>query len=177
MSMDRLRWESPEVLYCEDEVPRLDADDVEALRGHATRGRRGRARICAHRNRGDALHEMFIAMDAGGYVRPHRHLGRAESFHVVSGAATIILFEDDGTARARLRLGDLASGRTFYFRLDRPVFHSLVVEAAPFVFHETTTGPFNPATSQGAPWAPEDHEVAAGRQFLAAALQQLEEKA
>ena len=177
MSMVRARWVSPEVLYCEDEIPRFDAADVEALRGHTAQSPRGRARICSHRGPSEALHEMFIAMDAGGYVRPHRHLGRAESFHVVSGAATIILFEDDGTACARFPLGDLASGRPFYFRLDRPVFHSLVVEAAPFVFHETTTGPFDPATSQGAPWAPEDREVVAGRQFLAAALQQLEEMA
>jgi cupin fold WbuC family metalloprotein len=176
MSMVRTRWESPEVLYCEDEVPRLDAGDVEALRGHAARSPRGRARICSHRGPGDSLHEMFIAMDAGGYVRPHRHLERAESFHVLSGTATILLFDDAGTPRARLPLGDLASGRSFYFRLDRPVFHSLIVEEAPFVFHEITTGPFDPATSQGAPWAPEGCEVVAGREFLAAALRKLEEK-
>jgi cupin fold WbuC family metalloprotein len=119
---------------------------------------------------------MLIAMQAGSYVRPHRHLGRSESYHVISGAATVLLFADDGTPLERLPLGDLASGRSFFFRLDRPVFHSLVVETGPFVFHETTTGPFDPTTSQGAPWAPEERAADAGRALLAAALRRLEER-
>jgi cupin fold WbuC family metalloprotein len=177
MTMKRTRWESPEVAYCEDEVPCLDAADVAALGIKAGDSTRRRARICAHRSRDDGLHEMIIALDRGGYVRPHRHLGRTESFHVISGAATLLLFEEDGTPRARLPVGDVASGRGFFVRLDQPVFHALVVESEQLVFHEVTTGPFDPASSEPAPWAPGEGDAGAGRRFLESALQRLGEGA
>lgn len=172
MSPSLLRQVSPEVLYCSEALPRLDAADVSALCRQAAHGPRGRARICTHGDPSALLHEMFISMDGGGYVRPHRHLGRAESFHVLSGRATIVLFDEQGAPLERFDVGDLASGRSFYYRLDTPTFHSLVVDVGPFVFHEVTTGPFDPASSQQAPWAPEDAE--AGRRFLQAALARLE---
>jgi cupin fold WbuC family metalloprotein len=173
MTMRRVRQASPGVLYCEDAVPTLDANDLAGLPGLAAQSPRGRARICTHRAPGDALHEMFIAVPPGGYVRPHRHLTRAESFHVLSGRATILLFEEDGRPRAAFEVGDLASGRPFYYRLDAPVFHALLVEEGPFLFHETTTGPFDPATTQAAPWAPEESDPGAGCDFLQAALRRI----
>lgn len=174
--MKKVRRESAEVLYCEDELVLVDAGDLAELERLARSAPRGRARICAHRSPSDPLHEMVIAVDRKSYIRPHRHLARTESFHVIAGAATVLLFGDDGSPRARLPLGDPGSGRAFYFRLDRPLFHALLVESAAFLFHEIALGPFDPAGSQPAPWSPEDRDPEAGRAFLADALRRLEER-
>ena len=48
------------------------------------------------------------------------------------------------------------------------MFHALIVETDHLVFHETTTGPFDPRTTEQAPWAPPADDAVAGLAFLRA---------
>ena len=59
---------------------------------------------------GDRLHEMLIVHQRGAYVRPHKHPGKMESTHVVKGLVDVVLFDDDGSVRRTIRMGDYASG-------------------------------------------------------------------
>ena len=161
------------MLYSEEEIVLLDGADIEALRPSASQSQRRRARVCAHRGASDPLHEMVIVLCRDSYVRPHRHLARPESFHVIAGAATVLLFDDRGAPTASIELGDYHSGRTFYFRIDRPTFHSVVVESDALVFHETTAGPFDPHGTEAASWAPAEVAAAAGLAFLRKALHRM----
>jgi cupin fold WbuC family metalloprotein len=145
---------SDEVLYPADLSPRLGRAEIEALAALGARNARRIARFCAHPDEAAALHEMFIVHRAGAYIPPHRHPGRPESGHVIVGAARLVFFDDGGAVEEVLPLGDYASGRTFYVRIEAPRWHTLLIDSEIFAFHEVTLGPFRPENSEFAPWAP-----------------------
>lgn len=147
-----------EVFYATGEIVRLDARAVDFVRAQATRNARGRARICTHRNADEPLHEMLIAVASSSYIRPHRHHGKSESFHLVDGEADVVVLNDDGEIEDVVELGPAGN---FYYRLDAPRYHTLVLHSPVLVIHEITNGPFTPGASDSAPFAPAEGESGA----------------
>jgi len=160
----RTRRESDEVLYPDEAVVVVGPADIEELKVAAKGNARCRIRLCSHRNVGDRVHEMLIVHERDTYVRPHKHLGKSESFHVIEGLCRVVLLDDVGQVVRIVALGDHASGRAFYYRISDPYFHTLVIESDALVFHETTAGPFDPAETVFACWAPQDGKEA--RRYL-----------
>ena len=155
-----------EVIVAEGDIARATREDVEDLRRRADSAPLRRARLCAHRDLADPVHEMLIVLARNTYVRPHRHLGKTESFHVVEGQAEVVVFDAEGAITDVIQLGDYASGQAFYYRLNAPFFHTVLVRSEVVVVHETTNGPFNPEETVFAPWAPEPSDAAACRRYL-----------
>lgn len=145
-----------EVLYSKDIVTKLNKADILNFKNQSSINLRKRIRLCAHTEQLDLLHEMFIVHERGAYVRPHRHHGKSESTHIVEGNVDVVLFSDDGRIEQVISMGDYKSGKTFYYRIAKPIYHTLIVRSEVLVFHETTNGPFNRSTSNFAPWAPVD---------------------
>lgn len=154
---------------------RFGPEEVRFLEEVVASTGKGRARICAHRTPEDPLHEMLILISAGSYVRPHRHLGKSESHHVVRGEADVVFFDDEGRLTSVERVGSPGSGRAFYYRISEPVFHSLIVRGDAYVVHETTNGPFVPGDADVAPWAPDEGDADAAADYLLALEASLEE--
>lgn len=140
-----------EVYVAADEIVRLDRQAVEFIRDCALRNPRGRARICAHKDSGNSLHEMLIGIAPGSYVRPHRHHGKVESFHLVEGSADIVILSEQGVVEDVIELGPQSN---FYYRLDSPRYHTLLVQSPVLVIHETTNGPFDATQTDWAAFAP-----------------------
>jgi cupin fold WbuC family metalloprotein len=141
---------------------------VSELRPRAERAPLRRARLCAHGSVEDPLHEMLIVVDQDSYIRPHRHPGKTESMHVIEGVADLVIFDDDGTIADVVPIGDYASDRVFYYRMNAPLFHSLRVRSDKLTVHETTNGPFNPSETEFAPWAAEPEDTEACRRYVEA---------
>lgn len=161
-----LRRINDEVYYATSGVVRFGSDEIGFVKHRAAASPRRRARICAHLDEADSLHEMLIALAAGGYVRPHRHTRRAESFHVVEGAADVVLFDDAGGVEQVIRMGT-AVGDARIYRLNAPRFHTVLVRSECFVVHEVTRGPFDPADTAFAAWAPAEGDGGGIASFLA----------
>ena len=102
----KLRRINDEVFVASGPIVRLGSEDVDFLKRQAGLNARGRARICAHGDNEDAIHEMVIAISSSSYIRPHRHIGKSESFHIVDGSVDVVMFDNDGgiTDRIVLRL-------------------------------------------------------------------------
>jgi len=149
--------ESDEVLYPKEEVVNVQAADLAELKRLALLNPRQRIRLCAHRSPSDRLHEMFIVHTCDCYVRPHKHMGKAESMAILEGEVDVVLFHDDGTVRQVFRMGDLSSGKLFYYRLSEPIYHTLLIRTQFLVFHEITEGPFLHEKTVFPDWAPEDN--------------------
>ncbi len=164
--MTRMKRINDEVFVAEDQIVQVDGPQLETLKAQAARNPRQRARICAHKDVQDKLHEMLIVLARGAYVRPHKHLHKPESFHVIEGTATVIFFDEAGKVEEIIRIGDFDSGSPFYFRNDDPRFHTQIVTSDFLVFHETTNGPFNRADTVFAPWSPEESDVVAVKAFM-----------
>src|SRR5262249_50828184 len=142
-----------EVYNATEAIIRLDRRAVEFICECALQSPRGRARICAHRNLSESLHEMLIAITAASYVRPHRHHGKNESFHLVEGEAEVVTLSDQGSVEDVIGLGPDAN---FYYRLDAPRYHTVLPGSPVLVIHETTNGPFDPTQTDWAAFAPDE---------------------
>lgn len=152
--MIKIRKESDEVLYPDEDLVLLQIDGIQELKRRAVLNPRHRVRLCAHRFPRDSLHEMFIVHMRDCYVRPHKHLGKVESMAVLEGEVDMVLFNDDGSIRRIISMGTHGSGKVFYHRLVDPVYHMLIVRSEFLVFHEITEGPFLRESTAFPDWAP-----------------------
>ena len=155
--MINVRVESKEVLYPQDEVVLIDTVDLEEMKRLAMINPRQRIRLCTHRSPTDHLHEMFIIHSKECYVRPHKHIGKAESMAILEGEVDVVLFHDDGSIKEVVKMGDIASGKKFYYRISDPVIHMLLIRSEFLVFHEATEGPFLREKTVFPKWAPEEN--------------------
>lgn len=149
-----IRKINDEVFVADDAIVRLGADHVTFLKQQAATSVRRRARICAHRHSGDALHEMLIALHADSYVHPHKHVNKTESFHVIEGRIDVVVLDDSGAVIEVIELGDVSSGRPFFYRLADSLFHTLLIRSDFLIMHEVTNGPFTAGDAILAPFAP-----------------------
>lgn len=158
---------SEEVLHAEEDIVKVARHAIAFLKDKAAQNRRKRVRLCAHRDLEDALHEMLIVHTKDTYVRPHKHLHRCESFHVIEGVGDVVVFDEVGNIVKVVPLGDYGSERAFYYRLSQPYFHTLLIRSDVLVFHETTTGPFRRSDTVFAPWAPPEEDEDGRRAYMA----------
>lgn len=155
-----------EVLVATDKIITLRPEYIEFMKKGAARTRRKRIRLCTHKNVNTILQEMFIVHTKDTYVRPHKHLHKVESIFVVEGRADIMVFDNKGRIDRLIRMGAYESGRTFYYRIDHPVYHSMIIKSEYFIFHEVTNGPFNKSETIDAPWAPEEKDILSVKNYL-----------
>jgi cupin fold WbuC family metalloprotein len=149
---------SDEVFQATGGVVQVRAVDVAEVVRMGTTTARKRSRLCAHPGPDDRLHEMLICLDRATYIRPHRHGGKPESFHVIDGELDVVVFHDNGSVREVVRMGPYHSGKAFYYRVMEPSYHTVLVRTPYALFHETTTGPFARGDTDYAPWSPAEGE-------------------
>ena len=168
-----LRKVSDEVFVAMDPIVKWGDEEIDFVKRTARASPRKRARICAHRSNEDALHEMIIAITSSSYIHPHRHLEKAESFHIVEGEVDVAVFDEAGDVVDVIALGGPGSGRRFYYRLSHSAFHTLIIRSDILVVHEVTNGPFSPERTLLAPFAPAEKDQDAARAYMQRVAQQV----
>jgi cupin fold WbuC family metalloprotein len=153
------------VFFNDSSIIEVNSDWYEKLKRHAFEADQKRARLCLHHSPDDPLHEMIIVFHRDAVVRPHRHLTKTESFHIIFGELDIVLFDECGNMTRVVQMGDLASGKTNVYRLTGGMWHSVIVHTEYAAIHEVTNGPFRLEENDFAPWAPAEPEAL--RAFLA----------
>lgn len=150
---------SPEVFLAEGPIAAVGKVEIDTLKAAVKASPKRRARINAHPDGDDTLHEMIIAIDASSYIRPHKHPAKSEAFHIVEGEVDIVVFRDDGEIDRVVELGPPGGGRPFYYRMSDAFFHTLIIRSDLLIVHEITNGPFRPSGTIFAEFAPEDRET------------------
>lgn len=129
---------------------------------------RGRVRINMHGDGSDSLHQMIITMSPKSYIRPHKHPGKIESFHIIDGALDVVVFDNEGEiVRIVPMSSDPARGDAICYRMSEPLYHTLIIRSATLTIHEITNGPFVPGGSIFAPFSPEEGDAEAVSAYLA----------
>jgi cupin fold WbuC family metalloprotein len=158
---------SEEILYpIKADVVSISKKEVKQLIKESESTLRKRMRFCNHQSPSDGLHEMLIVHEKGTYVRPHKHLGRSESFHIIQGRTDVIVYEDNGKIREVVQMGDFNSEYNFYYRLNESLFHTMIIYSDHLVFQETTSGPFDPGKTEFAPWSPLPENLDSVEEFM-----------
>jgi cupin fold WbuC family metalloprotein len=161
-----LQKKSDEVFVALDPIVQWGDEEIAFVKRTALASPRKRARICAHKSNDDALHEMIIAIAASSYIHPHRHIDKAESFHIVEGEVDVAIFDEAGSVVDVIKLGGPGSGRRFYYRLSHSAFHTLLIRSESLVVHEVTNGPFARDRTVLAPFAPPEDQQQAARDYM-----------
>ena len=133
----------------------IQYNDIKLLKTKALESPLKRARICLHFNNTDTIQEMLIAFCKNSYIRPHRHIDKTESFHIIEGKGVVFFFDDDGNV---IKYIYIDNSNTFIYKLSEPLWHTVIPITEFLVIHEVTTGPFIKDESTYAVWAPKDDE-------------------
>ena len=144
----------------------LDSSILKELCSLAEGTTRGRIRLCAHTENDEQVHEMFIVHPQDAYIQPHKHLGKSESLLILSGETDYFIFDDDGAILRKIVMGDYQSEKCFFFRLQEPLFHSMIIRSKTLVFLEITKGPFDREDTVYAEWAPSFDDCEAVTKFF-----------
>ncbi len=144
-----------EVYYSQEEIPLIDKEMIVNLLDLAHQNENRKVRLCLHKKTTDNSHEMVIVHLKDCYVRPHKHIHKTESIHVLAGEAQILFFSEEGLVTQQFEMGDITSGKPFFYRLDASIYHSLIVTSDYLVFKETTEGPFILENTIFPDWAPQ----------------------
>ena len=164
--MKNIREENEEVLYTTADIATVGDVDIAALKERAAGNTRQRCRLCTHPEASADLHGMLIVHGRDAYVRPHRHMGKAETLHVIEGSAELIVFDETGAVSCAEPLTPAGTAGNFYYRMPAGVFHSLLITSDWLVFYESTIGPFDRTKTENAPWSPEDGDVDAVKDYM-----------
>src|SRR5580698_9812769 len=156
----KLKRLSADVYLAEGPIAAIGHGEIDFLKSAAAANPRGRVRINAHADGEDLLHEMFIAIRPDSYIRPHKHPGKSEAFHLVHGSVDIVIFNDEGDIHDIVRLAAGEQDRAFCYRMSEPMFHTLVIRSDLLVVHEITNGPFRPGETVFADFSPPEEDAA-----------------
>ena len=160
------REEGEGIYYVEDDIVKFGPEEINFLKEQVRFCSKKRNRICAHSTADDQLHEMLICVMAGSYIAPAKHISRAESLHVVEGAADIVFFDEYGNVDEVTELTQPTLSGKFYYRMNTEIYHMLIVRSEFFIFHEVTLGPFDRLTTVKPDWAPEENNQKEASVFL-----------
>ncbi len=143
----------PGVWITDDRMVLADKELLDFLKAQVPSSPFNRVRLCAHKDPNDSIHEMIIVLGKDTYVRPHRHVNKTESFHVIEGAADAVFFDDNGDIADVVFLGAANTDGTFFYRLTESRYHTQIIRSPFLVVHEVTSGPFNRCDTEFPIWS------------------------
>ena len=136
----------------------IDYENINFLKQKAKESFLKRARYCLHNSHSDLIHEMIIVFCKNSYIRPHKHLNKTESFHLIEGSMLIFFFDDLGNIDNKILLDVSKKSKPFFYRLVTSKWHCVVPLSEFVVIHETTNGPYNEHDNIYPTWAPYNEE-------------------
>ena len=150
----------------DQDIITIETGDLKKLKESAQESELLRSRYCLHHDNEAQVHEMIIAFCIDTYVRPHRHINKTESFHVIEGELNIVFFDDNGNITRVLNMKPIGSDGPFVYRLANEQWHMVIPLIDETIIHEVTCGPFIKDESVFAPWSPEQDDKEGVAQFL-----------
>ena len=152
--------------FVTENIAQVGPEQIEMLKKAAVDDPLKRSRLCLHKDHNDQVQEMIITLRAGSYVRPHRHSGKSESFHIIDGKMAVVIFDDSGGIRKVIWMGKGEGNDIFLYRINDSFWHSVVPLSDVVVFHETASGPFVEGEGEFADWSPDYSDVNGTTEFV-----------
>ena len=143
--------------FCKERPVRIDAATVAELKAVAAVRGGANVRICLHEGPEAEHHDMIILEHQGKYYRPHKHIEKGETFHIIEGEMGIFAFDEGGavTDCCTLGPGDV-------YRIAVGMYHTLLPRTEQVIYHENKPGPFlGDGDSIYPDWAPDGSDTAA----------------
>lgn len=124
--------------YCKKDLSCIDKDIIDELKQVAFMDG-GNARISLHATPEADLHNMIIFQHHKAYTRPHKHVSKSETYHIVEGEVALFVFDDEGTVIERF---DMSLQKKIICRIEKNYYHTLIPLSNFVIFLESRPGPF-----------------------------------
>lgn len=144
---------------------------LDQLSLEAAESQRLRKNFNMHDDYADPCQRLFIALEPGTYIRPHRHVDppKAECFISVRGRMMLLVFDDNGDVEQSVSFG--AGCDTVAIELPAGLWHTLIALETGSIFFEIKPGLYTPlADKDFASWAPAENSPDADK-YLSALTQ------
>jgi len=164
--MKTLKKISDDVYIANEDIIQIGIEEINFLKEKVVFSKRKRVRVCSHKCDDSPIHEMLICISSDSYIRPHKHVNKIESFHIIEGMVDVIVFNDEGAIEKILSLGDISTHKKFYYRLPEGKFHTLIIKTEWLVLHEVTNGPFVHGEVVLASWSPSEDQTFQVNNFM-----------
>lgn len=150
--------------FCRRTPIKVDADLVAELKKASSRLGGNNVRLCLHDSPEAAFHEMINLEHRGKYYRPHKHLTKGESYHLIEGSMGAIIFDEDGKM---LDANVLEPQNNFLYRVGTNMYHAVMPLTDLIIYHESKPGPFLlEGDSVFAPWSPDGSDDDAVAEYV-----------
>lgn len=156
-----------EYYFNKKDIAEVNDKEIVSLKKQALNIPQRKIRLCLHKNEQDLLHEMVIVLCKGCYVRPHKHIYKTESFHILEGDLFLVIFDDKGGIIKKILMSDEDNKGIFLARIEKNYWHMIIPITDFVVFHETTNGPYKGRDdSIFASWAPPGSDKREIKKFI-----------
>jgi cupin fold WbuC family metalloprotein len=147
-----------------DEVAWIDHEMINQLKEHSQSNSNCNVRISLHTSPGAAFHEMVILEHSGGFYRPHKHLHKGESCHIIEGAIAMFRFGEDGSVENYWVLDEKEN---YIARVSANHWHTVFPLSDYVIYHESKPGPFLKDKDSIYPdWAPDGTDPEKAEEYM-----------
>ena len=160
------------VIKLNEDITTLGREDFQRLENVASAHPSNRARFCLHHSDNDLVQQMIICLAKDSYVRPHRHINKAESFHIIKGEILVVVFNEDGSITKKIIMSASDELSCKVYRLAPGLWHTVIPLSSAAIFHEVTSGPFLKEESEFSKWSPEINDFEAIKNFRKSIMSQ-----
>jgi len=94
-------------------------------------------RICLHKNRKSKHHDMIILQQKRNFYKPHKHLRKGETYHIIKGSMILVIFTDDGDIKYSYHIK-----KNDVIRAPINKYHTMLPYSKFVIYHESKSGPF-----------------------------------
>jgi cupin fold WbuC family metalloprotein len=115
-------------IFCKKKPVRVDGGLIQKLKETSARLDGKNLRLCLHESPEAAFHEMIILERRSNYYRPHKHLVKGESYHIIEGSLGVAIFNDVG---AVIDACVLEPGGSFIYRVGANMYHAVMPSVFP----------------------------------------------
>jgi len=125
--------------FCKNIPARIDKNLLSELKKKMSHIGNRNLRVCLHTGPNEPFHSMIILERKGKYYRPHKHLKKGESFHILEGSMGVLSFDKNGNVLDSCVLNP--AGNIIY-RVGVDAYHAVMPMSDLVVYHESKQGPF-----------------------------------
>ncbi len=139
--------------FCQLKNAKVNADLIKELKAISSEIGNRNARLCLHDGPDATFHDMIIIEKKENYYRPHMHLKKEESRHIIEGKMANFIFDKNGQV---IDICMFERVSNFAFRISEGFYHASIPLTDTVIYHETKPGPFMGKTDSIFPyWAPD----------------------
>lgn len=154
--------------FCRKKPVRVNVALIAELKEIAASLGDKNVRLCLHESPDAVFHEMITLECKGKYCRPHKHLTKGETCHIIEGLIGAFVFDDGGRVIDACLLEPRGN---FLYSIGVNMYHAIMPISDLVIYHESKPGPFlGEADSLYPDWVPDWSDPVKARVYMAQLL-------